>query len=177
MINKTNFLNAKQVSECLGIPLRTVQHLSKKGKIKAIKIGNNWKYFKNDIDKYLLSGTDFFREPARKPDSAIDRRIHPRINCSIPCAAKVSIPDEKEISFIGRISNISQGGVFVKNHGDDNLFSRIKNDDPINLKFELNGSTGLEVNGRVLRKQNNGAAVIFRNISEDTRKIIANYIG
>lgn len=57
MNQKTEFLTTKQVSEYLSIPLRTTQYLSKQGKIKSFKVGNQWRYFKEDIENYGLKFT------------------------------------------------------------------------------------------------------------------------
>lgn len=177
---KNNIITAEQVSEYLNIPLRTIYHLSKTGKIKGVKIGKQWRYNKDNIEKYLQYGTDFSNEPPRIPDKFtrllregagfIERRTYPRINCSLPCFIKVYIPDEKKVFSTGNISNISQGGVFIKNHKNDNLFKHIKNDDPINLRFEIKENSRLKVDGRVLRVQYKGIAVKFKKLHPEGRQ-------
>lgn len=172
-----DLLSSREVSRYLSIPLRTIQRLTKQGKIRAIKIGKKWRYKKSDIEQYSNFGTDFSMEPARNPNDFIERRAYPRINCSLNCSMNIFIPDEKKIFSIGRISNISQGGVFIKNHNNNNISNHIRTDDPINLKFDLNENDRLKVNGRVLRIQNGGVAVKFRNIKDSVRETISKYVG
>lgn len=52
MIKEINLLTAKQVSEYLSIPVRTVQHLGKTGKLKSFKIGKSRRYLREDIEKF-----------------------------------------------------------------------------------------------------------------------------
>lgn len=171
------FSNSKEVSKLLSISIRTLQKLSQEGKIRAIKIGRLWRYKRSDIEIYVSSGTDFSKEPARKPNNLSDRRTFPRINCSIPCDIVVIIPQKKEVYSKARILNISEGGIFLENYEKENGFLNIGNDDPINLKFELNESAMLEVNGRVLRIQDKGIAVKFKRTNFETKELIREYIG
>lgn len=45
------FITTKEAAQILGMPLRTVQDLCKRGQIKAIKLGKNYR-----IDKRSLIG-------------------------------------------------------------------------------------------------------------------------
>lgn len=180
--HQKELIPAREVSRILSIPLRTVQRLSQEGKIKAIKIGNRWKYYKSDILKHRNYGTTFANKPIRilhtkEINQFTERRIHPRINCSIPCDIKVIIPDKKEIITNARILNISEGGTFIESINDEENFKQIKNDDPIKIKFKLVGQDPLETNGRILRKQHNGLAIKFRLINYNTKQQIKEYIG
>lgn len=160
------FLSAKEVSQYLSIPLRTVQRLSKEGKIKAIKIGSKWKYSRDDVAKYRNYGTDFSSEPARRPDNFAERRTYPRINTNLECLYSVKLPPFKNITASGIIKNVSAGGVFLIAQGE------IEIDDPIDLEF-----TGIKANGRIVRKGNNGYGVKFRNISREDKDKIIKYVG
>lgn len=172
-----NSFNAKQVSKYLNIPLSTTYRLTKQGKIKSIKIGGQYKYFKHDIDQYLSQNTYYSETQMQKQSSFIERRFSPRINCSIPCYIKVNISNEKNISSISNISNISKGGTFIKYHINNNSFNYINRDDPINLKFSINGNCNLDINGRVLRTNDQGLAIKFKNLDLTTTKQLENYIG
>lgn len=161
-----NLLSAKDVSIYLSIPLRTVQRLSKEGKIKAVRIGNKWRYSKDDIVRYRNYGTDFSREPARRVNDLIERRVYPRINCSLKCQYSINIPPFKNISQTGLIKNIGAGGVFLVTQED------IEIDDPIDLEF-----IGIEASGRIIRKGDNGFGIKFRNISNEDKDRIIKYVG
>lgn len=172
-----NFLSSKQVSEMLGVHVRTVQRLTNQGKIKAIKIGKLFKYNKKDIEQYLLQGIDFSKEPIRKLHDFHERRTNPRINCFLQCYIKVIIPQKKEISTMARILNINEGGIFLENCDNEEEFINIRSDDPINLKFELNERNKLELDARVVRIQNKRLAVKFKNLNQNVREVIKEYVG
>lgn len=172
--NEVKLLSARRVSEYLNLSLRTVQRLSQKGKIKGIRIGSRWKYYESDIKKYLTIGTDLLKAHAKVIHASSERRLSPRINCFIPCQIEVNIPKRKEIYAQGNILNISEGGLFLDNPGES---INIKPDDPVSLYFNLSGKGVLEANGRVLRKQNKGLAVKFRNISKNLKMEIRHYVG
>lgn len=186
-IKFSDLLTVREASILLRVHIRTIQRLSLQGKIKAIKIGNQWRYKKSDIENYFSHGTDFSKQPARFPDNIIqseqvrddfsERRTHPRINCSIQSDIKVIIPQKKEITTQARILNISEGGVFLENCSNEQGFINIKNDDPINFNFNINNNKKLELDGRVLRTCQEGIAVKFKEIHHDKRKLIKQYVG
>jgi excisionase family DNA binding protein len=45
--------DAKEIAAMLGLHLRTVQLLFRRGKIRGMKVGRNWKAYQSDIDAYL----------------------------------------------------------------------------------------------------------------------------
>lgn len=178
MINKINFLTAKQVSEYLQMPLRTVQYLSHTGKIKAIKIGNKWKYNKEDIEKYVYFGTDFSKEPSRIYNNFIERRIHPRINTNFRCQYSINLPPFKEINSLGIIQNLSAGGILLINQ--DKGINEIDLNDPIDLDFSLiikDKTLNIKTKGRIVRKDGNKFGIKFRDIKEEDRTKIVQYVG
>lgn len=185
MNSKINFLNAEQVSDYLKIPIRTVQDLSQKGKIRAIKIGNKWRYAKEDIEKYFLFGTNFSREPDRKQGGYNERRAYPRINSNLKCDYSIDLSPYKNINDIGMIKNISAGGVLLSDIKDG-----IDIDDPINLGFEITygeRKINISTKGRVVRKTLKGVGVKFRDMPapmdrgesgrHDVRNMITEYVG
>lgn len=190
--NEVKLLSARRVSEYLNLSLRTVQRLSQKGKIKAIRIGSRWKYYDSDIKKYLAIGTDFSNANTKVIHGSSERRLSPRLNCFIPCQIEVNpvrsrmrthasatsngvnIPKRKEIYAQGDILNISEGGLFLYNH---RKVINVKPDDPVSLYFNLNGNGLIEANGRILRKQHKGLAVKFINISNNLKMEISHYVG
>lgn len=52
-------LTVREVSNLLRIHIRTVQRLSKLGRIRAIKIGSQWRYKRTDVEQYYNLGTDY----------------------------------------------------------------------------------------------------------------------
>lgn len=171
-----NLLAAKEVSKLLGINLRTVQRLTKQGKIKGIKIGDLWRYKRQDIENYLSFGTDFSREPIRLSGEFRERRVYPRINTNFRCGYSINLPPLKEISSEGIIKNISAGGVFLINK--DNV--EVDMDDPINLQFVLttpDKTAYINTEGRIVRKDGTGVGIKFRNLNEEIKDRIIQYIG
>lgn len=166
-MDQIRFLSAKQTSKCLQIPLRTIQHLSKEGKIRAIKIGKKWKYRKEDIENYLHHGTDFSIEPVRKQNYFIERRNFTRINTDFDCQYSINLPRFKVINNKGIIKNLSASGVLVICQDDG-----IEIEDPINLNF-----MDIKAEGRVVRKDRDGFGIKFRNINEEDKVKIIKYIG
>lgn len=167
MNEKPEFFTAKEVSEYLSIPLRTVQRLSKQGKIRAVRIGNKWRYSKDDIVRYRDYGMDFSREPARRINEQVERRNYPRINCNLRCQYSIVLPPFKDISSSGIIKNISAGGIFVFSQGYG-----IDVDDPVDLEF-----MGIKAVGRVVRKDKVGFGIKFRDISNEDKNRIIKYVG
>lgn len=174
-------LTAKQVSQYLQMPLRTVHHLSKQGKIKAFKIGGKWRYLKKDIDRYLSFGTDFSREPARVPEDFYecpDRRAYPRINTNFRCRYFVNLLPFKNIENEGIIKNMSAGGVLVINQGGK--MERIGVNDPIDLDFNFlttDEAVNIKAKGRIVRINKSEIGIHFRNITEEDKDRIIQYVG
>lgn len=166
-MKRANFLISKQVSEYLCVPLRTIQRLTKEGKIKGVKIGKQWRYAKEDIERYLFLGTDFSKEPIRRPNEFVERRTYPRINANFECRYSIKLHPFKEIISNGIIKDISAGGVLVVCRDDG-----IEIGDPINLDF-----MDIKTEGRVVRKNRDGFGIKFRNINEEYRNKIIRYIG
>lgn len=160
-------LTAKEVSEYLSIPLRTVQRLSKQGKIRAVRMGNKWRYSKDDIVRYRDYGTDFSREPVRRINEQVERRNYPRINCNLRCQYSIVLPPFKDISSSGIIKNISACGVFLIVDG-----GQIDGDDPVDLEF-----MDIKAKGRIVRKDNGGFGIKFRDISNEDKDRIIKYVG
>lgn len=188
MKNNMEFLTARQVSEYLQIPLRTVHYLSQQGKIKAIKIGGKWRYAKEDIERYLCYGTDFAREPANTPNNFIrfvqegvgfvKRRAYSRINSNFRCRYSVSLPPFREIDSEGIIKNISAGGSFLLIQ--NRTIGEIEIDDPICLNFNLiceDKTLNIEVKARVIRKSNDGLGIKFRAVNKEDREAIEELVG
>lgn len=173
---KIKHLSTKQASNYLGLHPRTIQRLAKKGKIKSIRLGRLLKYRESDIKQYLELGTDFLNQPAVKNTNLFERRDYPRINSNFDCRYLINLPPFKNIDGFGIVKNISAGGVFIltKTTADN-----IDINDPVSLNFNLNTEdiqVGIRTKGRVVRKDTDGMGVKFRNMDEETKNRIIEYI-
>lgn len=176
-------LTANEISQCFDIPLNTIYRLSKNGKIRGIKIGKQWRYLKDDIERYLSTGTDFSLAPLRKSMEFSEKRQYPRMNCSSRCSYRITISSIKEFqSDTGSIRNISGGGVFLYDKPEN--LSHISIMDPVELEFEIQGKTGTKkivTEGRAVREGEcgtviNGLGIKFRNIDKVNQEEIINYV-
>jgi len=52
-VARNELLVVKEVSKILKMSVPTVYRLTKKGEIKAVKIGNLWKYRREDVEYYF----------------------------------------------------------------------------------------------------------------------------
>ena len=178
MSGKVDFLTAEEVSKFLDIPLRTLYRLSKQGKIKAFKIGDKWRYNKEDIKHYGLADTDFSKEPARIHNNLIERRAYPRINSNFICHYSINLPPFRKIKMKAILKNLSAGGLFIIS--SDNQLDKIEIDDPVELSFVLNNKTkdiNIVTEGRIIRKDNIGLGIKFRNLSNEDKYKIVKYVG
>lgn len=179
MKKRIEYLNVKEVSEYLGIPLRTVYHLIKSGKIKSIKMGSTIKCLLADVEKYAEYGTDPSYKQSENDAYHQDRRKYPRINTDLNCRTSIDLKQIKYIKVEGIIRNLSVGGGLIVTQTDK--VGRVDPDDPVELQFILPLGDGkarnIIVNGRVLRKTENGVAVKFRQINNNIRSAIKKYVG
>lgn len=181
---KTYLLTVKEAAKLLHVHIRTVQRLSKKGKIKAVKIGNQWRYKRSDVERYAEFGIDISKEAERKQliekknIERSDRRSYQRINSNISCDYSVNLHPFKSIKNKGILRNLSGGGVLFRAFCDD--IKKIYIDDPIKISFKyyyLDKQEYVETIGRVVRRNDNDIGVKFRNIKESVREKIIEYIG
>lgn len=52
---KTRFLTPGEISELFQIPVRSVHHLARVGKIPAMKVGRLWRFREHDINRWIES--------------------------------------------------------------------------------------------------------------------------
>ncbi len=177
-MERISYMTVREVRGYLNIPLRTVYDLIKKKKIKSTRIGGTIRCLQKDIEEYAACGTENSMSQLRKKSTLKDERERPRINTCFNCRYTIDLGQIKHVISEGMIQNLSSGGVFLEN---DNKTDAINVDDPINLVFALppDGQNIREVSvrGRILRKQQKGFAVKFRNIDEDVKNEIKGYIG
>lgn len=137
-----------------------------KGDIKDVYI----RYKKGDIEYYLENG--FGKQTLPETTNSKERREYPKINCAINCRFKVVLPDQGSLILEGYIKNISAGGFFIRIP----RAHEVKSDDPAEVEFGL-FRENLVLSGRVVRIQDSGFAVKYRNITEDIKEKITRYVG
>jgi excisionase family DNA binding protein len=164
-------MTAQEVSEYLRIPLSTVYGLTKKGTIKAVKLGKHWRYLKTEIDRYLHG-------MGRATSEMVERRERARINCKLPAEISMLL-DKNRTKKMGVIENIGEGGVrFSYLNGN----AAAREGDPVRLVLSYAGGeeSRIELQGRVvhsLADQEKRVGVKFRDLSEDAREVIRAYVG
>lgn len=169
------FLTAGEISRYLRIPLNTIYRLTKRGIVKGVKVGKQWRYNKRDFEKYLSGETDSRSIPAERYK---ERRSYPRMNCNFKCISRIDIQGRKDIQPVsGTITNISSGGVFIR----DNNTGEINIGDPIDINFDLvsdidKTTHNMYVKGRVVRKTYSGIGIKFRQIKEDYKELINKFV-
>lgn len=52
-LRQMNFLTPEDISELFKIPIRTVHHLARTGKIPAMKVGRLWRFRHKDISDWV----------------------------------------------------------------------------------------------------------------------------
>ena len=172
---ENNFLTAGEISKCLRIPLNSIYRLTKRGIIKGVKIGKQWRYNKTDFEKYLAGEIDSRNIHIEKYK---ERRAYPRMNCNFKCKSEVKIIDQKDFFLTeGHISNISANGVFLVS----NNLNKINIGDPIDIDFDLTSDIdevahNIHVKGRVVRKTYIGFGVKFRHIDENYKNLITEFV-
>lgn len=167
---KQDLLTVGEIKKILRIPLSTVYYLTKTGAIKSLRIGKHIRYKKGDIEYYLENG--FGKQTLPETTNSKERREYPRINCAINCRFKVVLPDKESLVLESDIKNISAGGVFIRVP----RACEVKSDDPVEVEFGI-FRENLVLSGRVVRIQNSGFAVKYRNITEDIKEKITRYVG
>lgn len=174
-----NILTAEQVSKYLCIPIRTLYHLTKQGKITGIKIGKKWRYNIQDIEIHKKYGTDFSLKPIRFSNSATikparEKRETPRINTNLNCHSTINLFPFKTMEFKGIIKNIGTGGILL--YVNETQLKDITTNDPIELQFNLNQKNNkLYANGKVMRKEKDALGIRFKNTDKTTYNLIDEY--
>lgn len=175
-----NFLNAQELSSYFRIPLNTIYRLTKCGKIKGVKVGKQWRYSKADIERILSGEVDLRSFDIHNSSKYEEKRAYPRMNCNFSCGYRTNIPSQNDFISYGFIRNVSGGGVFLYD-AHANL-DHIRVDDPIDLIIDFksdtnNSGTVLDTKGRVVRKTSDGVGIKFRNIKEEYKNLITQYVG
>lgn len=169
------FLTANEISKCLRIPLNTIYRLTKRGNIKGVKVGKQWRYDKCDFEKCLKGEIDSRNIHLEK---FRERRAYPRMNCNFECKSKVNLQRQELPLSDGYITNISGNGAFLLNTSNLN---QISVEDPINVNFDLvsdvDGTAhNVCAKGRIVRKTYNGVGLKFRQIDDKYKNLITRFV-
>ena len=171
--NITRVLTSKEVSDYLRIPVSTLWTLTKKGKIRGIKVGKHWRYLESEVHAFLNGNGN----GSVASESISNKRIFQRINCEIPVRIFLLIGQTNDSEKVGMISNLSEGGARIICRG-----LQAKVGDPVKMFFLIpeNGSHLSEFRGRVIYVYSNSTrelGIKFKNVSPSDRKAIVNYVG
>ena len=158
-------MTAKEVSGYLRIPLSSLWSLTKKGKIRGVKVGKHWRYLDSDIQTFIRG----------------ERRQHARINCEIPAKLTVLLSQKSPFEKQGLIRNLSQGGVFFDyQNGEKVTVPEVG--DPVKIVFGMPemGSSLLELKGRIVHHTSGSQSMVgikFRDLSSNDQRTIHDYVG
>lgn len=162
-------LTTKEVSEYLRIPVSSLWSLTRKGKIRGVKVGKHWRYLESEIQAFLAGSNGHSK--------ISDNRRHCRINCEIPAKLTILLSGKDEFPIEGLIRNLSEGGALLVYEGP-----LAEVGDPVKIVFAIEGnhSPKFELFGRVVHKSSNSkaeAGIKFRGISSNDREVIRDYVG
>lgn len=163
-------MTAKDAAAYLNIPVKTLYHLSRIGRIRSIKIGGRLRFDSADVSHYFLYGTE--NEDITLSEKQIEKRAFPRINCQIECKIKNELTKKKSET---KINNISAGGMLVER----NSAPVININDPVVLEFYLNHQIDKRfmLRAKIVRIENCHAGIKFRLISPEDKEALKKHVG
>lgn len=68
-------LTIKDLARYLNVTERTIYNLLDQGKLPGFKVGSNWRFRKEDIDKWIEDGKVSENKNARKPRGASAHKV------------------------------------------------------------------------------------------------------
>jgi excisionase family DNA binding protein len=167
-------LTVAETGELLKIPVSTLYELTRKGKIRGVKVGRRWRYLQGDVLAYFHGTT---HAPHANVVST-ERRQHSRIKCELTASLSGALSTTKSIVISGMVRNLSESGAYFSSLSCNGL----EDGDPIEIAFSVKVVMGLElkVQGRIvhtcLNKQK-GIGIKFRNQSEHAKGALRYYVG
>jgi len=179
---KEKVMTVQEVSAYLKIPVSTLYDLTRKGKLRGVKVGRQWRYLEADIVQFLHGET----VSSRLPVYPIERRTYPRGRTKIPARLAVELAGESSLETSGMLRDLSEGGaLFVceNRNGNGSGIKKLEAGQPVKMIFEIseNGSTSkIEVMGRIVHFVTNREArtgIQFQNLSTKDREVIQDYVG
>lgn len=177
LADRTKILNAQQVSERFRVSLSTVHHLTRMGKLRAIKNGKMWVYQEEDIENYLAGGYAADRRRAERRQG--ERRRFRRVNCFIQAKA-VGRDSNDTWEGDGTILNMCEGGLLFELHGRTAAGIHPETPVIVSLYFPTLGHLPeMRLRGKViyfheLPKRRFGVG--FQNLDPDTQRAIQEYL-
>lgn len=175
-------LTAQEVSECLRISLSTVHHLTRTGKIKGVKMGKQWRYVREDIERCLIPDLEI-PPPPRFPPQKSERRTSRRISCYLPAGAVLNPSPQRKWSGKGVVLNISRGGLLLQSEETASSEAMLCLNDLLLLNLRLPMAAiryGSRLAGHIVHLDGAGKRRIgikFDNPSPELEKAILDYIG
>ncbi|EQF23236.1 DNA binding, excisionase family domain protein [Clostridioides difficile CD160] len=121
------FYTIDQVADALEMHHKTIRKFIKDGKLKANKVGKQWRISKEDLDRFMDVKSDKSNSLEFKLDSSKERGCIPKVNVST--VIDINSISNKEYS---RLSNLLLALV--------NNPTSISNGSTINLKYNENES-------------------------------------
>jgi len=175
-------MTTKEVSDYLRIPVSSLWHLTKTGKIRGFKVGKHWRYREEDILAFFDNSIKL-EQSFERQEASSERRSHPRLNCQL--SASIRVPEKLFLPQAVSISNLSQTGLLIvftnhKNSTGSVSFCRVG--DPIEVRFSLSqqDSKLMNLSGRVIHQSVNGKlrlGIKFRQMQQEYEKVIKDYVG
>jgi len=183
--NTEKVMTVQEVSAYLKIPVSTLYELTRKGKLKGVKVGRQWRYLEADIRAFLHGETPW----SRPLNQSTERRADHRVRTNIPARIALGLAGGEHSGASGMIGNLSEGGVlFVCENENgsgshDSDVKKLETGKPVRMVFEIpeNGSTRkIEVTGHVVHLVTDSevkTGIQFQNLSSEDREVIRDYVG
>ena len=169
---KKRIMTIQEVSAYLKIPASTLYGLTKKGKIRGIKIGKHWRFLEEDIHAFLHG-------LCQNSNLNHEHRPHTRINSELPAELTVLLMRRGELRRDGALHDLSLGGARFTSKENGIYLSP---GDPVRLVIGISNleCPRLELEGRIIYQSQGPAFTVgikFRNISASDRRVIEDYVG
>ena len=68
IMNAEKPIGAKEAAEMLGVIPRTVVRLVERGEIPGFKVGDVWRFYRSDIEKYIQEQMEQAKQKREQPD-------------------------------------------------------------------------------------------------------------
>ena len=175
--NAEKVMTVQEVSAYLKIPISTLYDLTRKGKLRGVKVGRQWRYLERDIVNFLNGIPNSSVNP-----HAHDRRQSSRIRTNIHGNLMNVFMETPSSSKEGVLRNLSKGGALFEDHNGGDSPGKdpgLEVGDPVKLTFEIPGNgPALTIEGWIVHQSANSPlrlGIKFRKIPEDKQRILREY--
>ena len=170
-------MSVPEVAAYLKIPASTIYELTRKGKIRSVKVGRQWRYLEADVLAFLRGESKSASHP-NFPETG-EKRKHSRIKTEISGTLDGLLLETSGIQMEGMIRNLSEGGALFASSVAANPLGA---GDPVRIAFEIpsTSSQPTEVQGRIVHSRMNPKPLFgikFKQISPETHEVIRGYVG